>query len=94
LAEAVALFKAALTKEPQERQQMVTATFLQDMVDAGKVVEGYNAAPVAVVAFNILVESCYRDPDLGPILRSESFRVLRERFPEPKSRPIENDWDD
>jgi len=28
--------------------------------------------------------SFYADPDLGPILRSEPFRALRERYPEPK----------
>jgi tetratricopeptide (TPR) repeat protein len=31
-----------------------------------------------------LLSSCYRDEDLGPILRSERFRTFRERFPEPK----------
>jgi hypothetical protein len=39
------------------------------------------------------VEDCYRDPDLGPILRSEPFRRFRERFPEPKFQ-FEGDWDD
>jgi hypothetical protein len=28
--------------------------------------------------------SIYGDPDLGPALRSEPFRALRERYPEPK----------
>jgi hypothetical protein len=31
-----------------------------------------------------LLEDCYRDEDLGPILRSDAFRAFRERFPEPK----------
>ncbi len=31
-----------------------------------------------------LVEDCYRDPDLGPLLRGEPFREFRLRFPEPK----------
>jgi tetratricopeptide (TPR) repeat protein len=30
------------------------------------------------------VGDCYRDDDLGPILRSEAFRTFRDRFPEPK----------
>ena len=30
-----------------------------------------------------LLESCYRDEDLGPILRGDAFRAFRERFPEP-----------
>jgi tetratricopeptide (TPR) repeat protein len=34
-----------------------------------------------------LVQSCYQDLDLGPILRSEPFRAFREKFPEPKARP-------
>jgi len=32
-----------------------------------------------------LIEDCYRDPDLGPILRSQPFAAFRERFPEPKT---------
>jgi predicted Zn-dependent protease len=31
-----------------------------------------------------LVASCYRDPDLGPLLRGDRFRAVRERYPEPK----------
>ena len=27
--------------------------------------------------------ACYQDPDLGPLLRSDPFRDLREKFPEP-----------
>ena len=34
-----------------------------------------------------LAEDAYRDPDLGPILRSEPFRAFRDRFPEVK-RPL------
>jgi hypothetical protein len=33
-----------------------------------------------------LLEACYQDDDLGPILRSEPFRAFRERFPEPKEK--------
>jgi tetratricopeptide (TPR) repeat protein len=33
-----------------------------------------------------LLEECYRDADLGPILRGEPFRAFRERFPEPKEK--------
>jgi hypothetical protein len=31
-------------------------------------------------------EDFYRDPDLGPIVRSESFKAFREKFPEPKEQ--------
>ncbi len=31
-----------------------------------------------------LLSSCYRDADLGPILRSEAFKAFRAKFPEPK----------
>jgi tetratricopeptide (TPR) repeat protein len=34
--------------------------------------------------YSYFLRSCYQDPDLGPILRSEPFRALREKFPEPK----------
>src|SRR5262249_50286948 len=33
------------------------------------------------------LRSCYQDEDLGPLLRSEPFREVREKFPEPKDRP-------
>jgi hypothetical protein len=33
-----------------------------------------------------LLEDCYRDDDLGPLLRSEAFREFRARFPEPPAR--------
>ena len=35
-----------------------------------------------------LVGNCYRDADLGPMLRSEAFRAFREKFPEPKEPVI------
>jgi tetratricopeptide (TPR) repeat protein len=38
-----------------------------------------------------LLRSLYRDPDLGPLLRGERFRSLRERFPEPQED--ERLWD-
>jgi hypothetical protein len=34
-----------------------------------------------------LLSDCYQDQDLGPILRSDAFRELRVKFPEPKHRP-------
>jgi len=44
---------------------------------------------------NALVGRCYRDEDLGPLLRGEGFEAFRERFPEPKQnreqgRPVED----
>ena len=41
-----------------------------------------------------LLEDCYRDEDLGPILRSDRFRALRERFPEPKISGSTRQFDD
>jgi uncharacterized protein HemY len=40
-----------------------------------------------------IVASCYSDPDLGPILRSDAFRPVREKYPEPKN-PAANNLDD
>ena len=37
-----------------------------------------------------LIGNCYRDPDLGPILRSEAFQTFRERFPEPPEVGIDD----
>jgi hypothetical protein len=31
------------------------------------------------------IDDCYRDPDLGPILRGDGFAAFRERYPEPKA---------
>lgn len=33
-----------------------------------------------------LLDSCYRDEDLGPILRGESFKEFREKYPEKKEK--------
>jgi tetratricopeptide (TPR) repeat protein len=38
-----------------------------------------------------LVAMCYRDPDLGPLLRSEAFREFRAKYPEPKDVPDPDD---
>jgi predicted Zn-dependent protease len=44
---------------------------------------------------SFLLEDCYRDADLGPILRSEPFREFRERFPEPtRVGPVDDVRDD
>jgi hypothetical protein len=34
------------------------------------------------------LSSCYKDPDLGPILRSEPFKEFREKFPEPTDEEL------
>jgi uncharacterized protein HemY len=50
-------------------------------------------APAAINAVGerpsrYLLSSCYRDPDLGPLLRSEKFKPFRDRYPEPKESKI------
>ncbi len=40
------------------------------------------------------LRSCYKDEDLGPLLRSEAFKELRDKFPEPKEEKEEIDPDD
>jgi hypothetical protein len=49
--------------------------------DAKKTMEVIDRFP----SNRFLVEDCYRDEDLGPILRGESFQAFRTRFPEPKA---------
>jgi tetratricopeptide (TPR) repeat protein len=34
-----------------------------------------------------LVEDCYRDEDLGPLLRSDAFQLVRDRYPPPVALP-------
>ncbi|MCI0682397.1 MAG: hypothetical protein L0Y71_09850 [Gemmataceae bacterium] len=34
--------------------------------------------------WDFFLGDCYRDPDLGPILRGDRFAAFRERYPEPK----------
>jgi hypothetical protein len=54
-ADAVALFKAGLAKEPQQAQRKQAASdFVFAMLDAGKPLEGYQAAPDAQAAFQML----------------------------------------
>ena len=71
--EGIALFKAALAKQdqPQQRKQIVS-TFLIQMVDVGKPLEGYRAAPDAAEAFQVLA------PDLQGLGRWDELRRLLE----------------
>ncbi len=41
-----------------------------------------------------IVSNCYSDPDLGTILRSDAFRRVREKYPEPKGVAADNLDDD
>jgi hypothetical protein len=43
------------------------------------------AALATCVRRHVPVASFYSDPDLGPLLRSDKLRTVRERFPEPKA---------
>ena len=36
-----------------------------------------------------LVADCYRDPDLGHLLRGDGMQAFRARFPEPKNTGME-----
>jgi len=45
-----------------------------------------------------LVEDCYRDEDLGPLLRSDAFRAVQQRYPPPSpasfpSGGFDDPWD-
>jgi hypothetical protein len=44
-----------------------------------------------------IIDDCYRDEDLGPLLRSEAFKEVRAQFPPPTNiGPIgrfDDDWD-
>ena len=44
-----------------------------------------------------LIEDCYFDEDLGPLLRSDAYRTVRDRFPPPPDRGAggyrDDDWD-
>ncbi len=49
-------------------------------------------------AQRFFVEDCYRDEDLGPLLRSDAFRAVQDRYPPPAMVPLPNtrfddDWD-
>jgi LSD1 subclass zinc finger protein len=39
---------------------------------------------------HFFVEDCYRDEDLGPLLRSDAFRAVQERYPPPPMVPLPN----
>jgi hypothetical protein len=40
-----------------------------------------------------LLKSCYSDEDLGPLLRGESLKMVREKFPEPPENLLDLDDD-
>lgn len=75
---AVALFKAALAKNPQEqKRQRLVDDFLASMVGAGKVVEAYQAAPDPDAAFATLAEDLNeqdRRDDLKKLLDAHRLR--------------------
>src|SRR5438128_829030 len=56
-AEAIGLFKAAPPKQPQDQRSLLSS-FLFAMLDAGLLLEGYQAAPDADAAFQILALDC------------------------------------
>src|SRR5262249_36040454 len=56
-------------------------------------VQGTIAAVSGDGRFSFLVETCYRDEDLGPMLRADAFRAFRDRFPEPREGEARFDFD-
>ncbi|MBI1918539.1 MAG: tetratricopeptide repeat protein [Planctomycetes bacterium] len=54
--EAIDLLQQALAKQPEEEQTQRVETFLSDMLAAGKMLEGYRAAPDARKAFRHLAD--------------------------------------
>jgi hypothetical protein len=69
--EAIALFQAAVAKPlPDEQREEILSDFLTELAEAGKLVEGYRAAPDANAAFRILAE------DLQERGRPEDLRRL------------------
>jgi predicted Zn-dependent protease len=79
--EAVPLFQAALArvKDEKQRGQMVVE-FLDDMREAGKMLEGYRAVPDARQAFEALADGLV-DPDHLPDLR-RLLEAHRQRQPD------------
>ena len=54
---------------------------------AGGTAKSTIAAVEKLMPRRFLLEDCYRDLDLGPILRSDAFADFRQRFPPPKENP-------
>jgi hypothetical protein len=52
-------------------------------------VQGAIAAIEKAKGQRYLVEDCFRDEDLGPILRSDAFRDFRKKYPEPPKSPAD-----
>jgi tetratricopeptide (TPR) repeat protein len=74
LPEAVRLLKEALAKQPNlYKREDYQRGFLFDLVDAGKLLEGYQAMPDAAFAFRALAEDLLeggRPEGLGPLLEA------------------------
>jgi tetratricopeptide (TPR) repeat protein len=78
IGEGVALFKTVLGRRTQEAERKKTVTtFLRDMVDAGKPIEGYEAAPDARAAFDILAGTLLHEERLVDLERL--LQVYRAR---------------
>lgn len=60
-------------------------------------VKGVLAHLETKMAQRYLIEDCYYDEDLGPLLRSDAFRAVRDRYPPPPERKAGqfrfDDWD-
>jgi tetratricopeptide (TPR) repeat protein len=74
----IAQFKAALAKQAtDDKRRDIVSTFLYAMLNAGKALEGYHAAPDAQQAFEILANDLLdrgRRESLGPILEAHRGR--------------------
>jgi LSD1 subclass zinc finger protein len=83
-AQGIALFKTTLTKriEKEKREELV-AEFLRDMVQAGKPLEAYRAAPDARQAFQIVA---------GQLLSQTRFDELRLLIPAHRAADPADPW--
>jgi tetratricopeptide (TPR) repeat protein len=79
--EAVRQFQAILAKQPDEaRRQQVVSEFLFAMQSAGKLLEGYRAAPDPGQAFSELAEGLEEDGDYADLRRLvEAHRAARPK---------------
>lgn len=72
--EGIALFKSTLAKaKDKEKRSQLASEFLWDMTAAGKLVQGYQAAPNASEAFRQMAEGLLEDgrwDDLGSLLEA------------------------
>src|SRR5262249_36900388 len=78
----------------KQQQRGVSGEQLLALVHAARGDVSATIAALGERPSRYVISSCYTDADLGPLLRGETFKPFRDRFPEPKESKVPRFDDD